>query len=100
MNDNNVLTELYVSHNNLGTEGILTITEGLVNCQSVQILDLSYNNITDESTESLCYLMKQLYQYGKLSALNVHDDNLSQQSLNDIYYAAGWAIWLKFVATK
>ena len=97
VNDNNVLTEIYLSHNDLGTVGILTITDGLVNCQNIQILDVSYNNITDKCTESLCYLMKRLYQYGKLSSVNVHDDNLSRENLNNIYYAAGWAIWLKFL---
>ena len=100
LSDNHILTKICLSHNKLGNDGIATIAEGLVSCRKVQILDLSYNNITDEATDPLRSLMKQLYQYGNLSFLNVHDDGLRQQSLGDIYYAAGWLIWLKYKTSQ
>ena len=62
--NNTILTEINVSHNNLTTEGVVTLAEGLANCRNLEILDLSYNRITDDATESLHKLMIQFYQYG------------------------------------
>ena len=58
--NNNILTEINLSHNNLATKGALTLIEGLVSCKNLVKYDLSHNNITDDATESLVKLMKQV----------------------------------------
>ena len=58
--NNNILTEINLSHNNLATKGALSLIEGLVSCENLVKYDLSHNNITDDATESLVKLIKQV----------------------------------------
>ena len=93
--NNTILTEINISHNEVNTEGIVTLTKGLSNCRNLEKLDLSHNRITDDATESLHQLMKQFYQYGNFKSLQIDNNYLSQQSIKTIQSAVSWSMWLK-----
>ena len=96
LNNNTVLTELNLSNNKLDGRAAVEIAGELANCKRLKKFYISFNNITDEAAIPLRDLMTKLYQHGNLIDIDFSDNNLSNQSMSNIYFAAGWTIWTKY----
>ena len=80
-----------MSHNNLATNGITILSKGLARCVSLVKLDLSFNNITDDATESLVKLIRQLIK--QCPSIKINNNKLSQQSKRAIKTVMSWRMW-------
>ena len=60
LENNSILNKFDVSHNRIGTVGIKVISQNFVGCKSLEMLDLSYNGITDDATVSLVSSLLQM----------------------------------------
>ncbi len=68
------LVKLDISHNNTGTRGLVFLEEGLQHCTNLQELDLSRNNITSDGVAHISAIMK----YCKyLRHLNISRNSIS-----------------------
>ena len=94
--NNNVITEINMTHDNLTTEGTIMLVKKLVKCKNLKKLKLSNNNITNDATESLLHLIRQLYQYGKFESLQIENNNFSQESIKVIQSSVSWSMWLRY----
>ena len=93
ISNNNTLTEINMSHNDLATTGTITLIEGLVSCENLVKLDLSHNSIADDATESLVKLIKQVIN--QCPSIKISNNKLSQQSVKAIKAALSWKMWFK-----
>ena len=64
--NNNTLRTFDLANNCIGTEGIRIISQSFASCKSLQSLNVSYNNITDEGT---AYMISSIVQMPWLTEL-------------------------------
>ena len=93
VSNNNILTEINMAQNTLATKGTITLIEGLGSCTNLVELDLSYNNITDDATESLVKLIRQIIKQSP--SIKINNNKLSQQSVGSIKSVMSWMMWFK-----
>ncbi|XP_065895915.1 leucine-rich repeat-containing protein 74A-like [Dysidea avara] len=61
--ENDVLVEINLSHNGMGSEEAKRITCGLKNCRNLHSLNLSNNQITDDAAKELKRMALQLFKF-------------------------------------